>query len=177
MTIAQEIGRLNREQEVTQGAREFAAVARLLTLHKGNLDLAFRDAERSRALPRIQDSLKAATTAGTTTGATWAQPLAPYAQVADAFLASLRNFGCFDRALPFMKNIPPHTTAAVVSVGASAASVREGQLKPISRLTLGSNQLDVFKSVAILVVSDMLLRMSGAMANNLFRQELSNAVN
>jgi hypothetical protein len=75
-----------------------------------------------------------------------------------------------------MKVVPLQTEVSVTSTGATAFSVGEGQLKSISRLTLSDGQLDPQKAVAILVITDALFRMGGALAANLFQEELSNAI-
>ena len=75
-----------------------------------------------------------------------------------------------------MKQVPLHTAVSITTVGASAFSVGAGNVKPISKLSLAQSQLDVLKSVAILVASEELLRASGPLANALFTQELASAV-
>ena len=49
---------------------------------------------------------KTAVAAGTTTDATWAAPLITYQSLANSFLESLRNYGCFDRMLGSMRRVP-----------------------------------------------------------------------
>jgi hypothetical protein len=155
---------------------EFVHFAKYLMLAKGSLFGALELAEEKRALPRIKEVLKAAATAGTTTNSTWAAPLSAYTQIADGFLASLRNVGVFDAALLSMKNVPMKSQVTVTTLGATAASIGEGQVKVISKLALANSQMDPLKACAICVVADDLLKMSGNLGTNLLNAELSGAV-
>jgi hypothetical protein len=166
MSIAAQLGTLNREQTMATNAHEFTELARAIMSQKGNVDLAEKHV-RDSGLPLIKtrEILKTAVQSGSLTG-TWGGELAPFTQVADAFLVSLRNFGVFDQALPFMKQIPLQTQVAVNTVGATAYSVGEGQLKPISKLTLAaaSAQLDPQKASAIVIATVSLLKHGGGLA-------------
>ena len=70
MTIAQRIGQLAREQELTQRCAKFFDVARYVALEKGRIDGA--PAEQTFASERIQQILKSVVAAGSTTG--WGLP-------------------------------------------------------------------------------------------------------
>src|SRR5262245_4656462 len=61
----------------------------------------------------IQRVPKSVVGAGSTTG--WGQALALYAQLADAFLLSLRGASAFDAMLPWMKAVPLHQQIVVAS--------------------------------------------------------------
>src|SRR5262245_14545714 len=122
MSLAQRIGQLAREQELTQRCAKFFDVARYVALDKGRIDAA--SLEQNGASERIQQILKSVVAAGSTTG--WGQPLAPYAQLVDAFLLSLRSASAFDAMLPWMKVLPLHQQIVVASGGATAATVSEG---------------------------------------------------
>jgi hypothetical protein len=170
MTIAQRIGQLAIEKEISQGAREFCTLARYLALGRGDPHEAYRVAKQARASPSIEGILKAAVDSGSTIS--WSA-LASYNQLADAFLASLRNLSIFDAALEFMPRVPPRQQITVVSGGASGATIAEGNVKIVSKLTVGTQQAAEQKSVAIVAVTDELLRVAN---NSLFAQELSRAV-
>jgi len=170
-TVAQEIGRQYRDQRAT----EFCAVAKWVSLGRGNFGNVLQAAKAGRAGERIIDGIKAAMSAGTTTDGSFAGPLA-YQELADGFLVSLRNVGVFDAALPFAKDVPLNTQVALVTVGATAASVGEGQSKVISKLQLVASALTPRKVVAIVVASAELLQVGGDRASRLFQQELQRAV-
>jgi HK97 family phage major capsid protein len=173
-TALRQLALANREIETKQKAAAFADVAKYLMLGKGNLGNTLSEAQFKRANERVVEGVKAATAAGTTSSGTFAGPLS-YTELADAFLSSLRNVGAFDSALPFAKQIPLNVAIALVSVGASAASIGEGQSKVISKLTLAASTLNIRKAVAILIASQELLRASGV-ASRLFSDELQRAV-
>src|SRR5262245_23644836 len=175
MTIAERIGALNKEQQTNQLALDFIRVVRRIAGEKFNCGFALERAKAEQALPHIQDCIKAISQVGGIGGA-WGGELSQFQNMADGFLASLRNFGVFDRALPSMKQVPLRTNIAVLTTGATATTVPESAPKPISRLTLAQSQLEVLKSICILVSTQELLRQSGGLATRLFAQELANAV-
>ena len=175
MTIAQRIGQLARDQEVNAKAMEFCQVAKCIALGKGQSRNAIMAAQKGATTERIVEAVKTVVTPGSTGDGTWAAPLA-YQELADAFATSLRYFGVFDAALPFAKEVPLNTQVAVTTLGATAASVGEGQLKPISKLSLAATALAPRKVVAIVVASDELIRTGGDRASRLFQQEMQSAV-
>jgi hypothetical protein len=183
MSIREQIITAAAEKDAALNAKAFVHAARHLMLsHKegGGINSAWETAKHARALPQIVAALqalprvlqtKAVAQAGSITD--WGDDLAPYATLASAFLASLRNISVFEAALPFMLRVPPHTSIRVVSGGATGATVGEGQVKLISKLTLAAQNLTEKKTVAIIAASDELLRFA---ASNVFQQELSSAV-
>lgn len=176
MTIAATIGALNANIEANARANALIHVAKYLVAAKGSRSLAREMAEQRRALPNIQAVLKAAVDAGTTTGTTWAAPVSEYSGMVAAFVDSLANFGAFDAALPMMKRMPLRTRVAIVTVGATAATVSQGSIVPISSLALDGQQLAERKAVVILAGSEELFKLAGAEAAALFGRELRSAV-
>ena len=175
MTIAARIGQLARDQEVNAKAMEFCQVAQCIALGQGQSRNAIMAAQKGPTTERVVEAVKTAVTPGSTGDGTWAAPLA-YQELADAFLVSLRNIGVFDAALPFAVDVPMNMQVAVVTTGATAASIGEGQVKVISKISLSASALTPRKAVAILVATTELLRAGGAKVSRLFRQELSRAV-
>jgi hypothetical protein len=168
MTLAQRIGQLAREQELTQRCAKFFDVARYIALEK---DTIHDPAGQTAASKHIQQILKSVVAAGSTTG--WGQPLAPYAQLVDAFLLSLRSASAFDAMLPWMKGVPLHQQIVVASGGATATTVPEGTAKPIAKLQFSANPITENKTVCILAITNELLRDANS---RLFAQELTRAV-
>jgi hypothetical protein len=76
MTLAQRIGQLAREQDLTQRCAKFFDVARYVTLEK---DRIHDPAGQTATSKHIQQILKSVVAAGSTTG--WGQPLAPYTKL------------------------------------------------------------------------------------------------
>ena len=174
-TPLETLGKINRDVETNTRAKEFANVARWLMVGKGNLGNAIHEAQAHRATEKILTGLKAAVAAGSTGDANFAAPLA-YQELADGFLVSLRNIGVFDAALPFAVDVPLNTQVAVTTTGVTAASIGEGQVKVISKISLSASALTPRKAVAIIVATSELLRAGGARAARLFQQELSRAI-
>ena len=174
MKPLRELAAVSASMETNARASAFGHVAKYLMPGKGNLGNTLFEAQAKRANERVVEGIKGAVSAGTTSNATFAAPLS-YTELSDAFLSSLRNVGVFDSALPFSKQIPLNTQIALVSVGATASSVGEGQSKIVSKLTLAASTLNIRKAVAILVASQELLRASGV-ASRLFADELQRAI-
>jgi hypothetical protein len=88
--------------------------------------------------------LKAAASIGTLSGSA----LADYRAISNGFVQSLVNAGAFDTMLAAMVPLPLGTgTVGAVSTGIQAATVLEGQMKPISRLTI-TRALEVIKNAS-----------------------------
>ena len=159
MTIAQQIGRIHVQQEVSQQAKEFANLARVIALSRGDPSKVAMIQRDHRALlgPRIAAVLnnsnrvyqitprqKAAVSALDTLSG-----LAEYDALANAFLESLRNFGAFDRMLPFMRRVPFRRRIGASTAGASGATVTSASAKLISKLTLAPTAI-LFGNVRII---------------------------
>jgi HK97 family phage major capsid protein len=174
--IAQDI----RDRELSGRVRSFIDIARCVMLAKeANADVIAQRAGLPRQVRGILSTRvyqRAAVVAGSTSDATWAQPLADYQRVADAFLESLRHYGCFDAMLPAMKIVPLRTRVGASVTGISATGVGQMTVKPISKLTLGGGTVDDQKAVAVVAISEELARFSAPAAGDLFATELSAAV-
>jgi HK97 family phage major capsid protein len=195
MTIAAQLGQINRSIEMSAKARQFVNLAIAVALSRGNREAlqaiaadpskpmgpAVKSIAASRhrvyeMTPDLTFRQKAAAAAGTTADSGWALPLADYQVLASAFLESLRNYGAFDGMLGSMRRVPFRTRIGAVTSGASGTTVLQQQIKPISRLSLSSTVIDERKAIAILVATDELMRFGDTAAGNLFDVELANAV-
>jgi HK97 family phage major capsid protein len=200
MTIAAQIGRLNSQIETNQKAKDFATLAKIIALSKGDhwvpQQLLEKLDPRTRILagqqlkaiigggsdkiytlsPRDIEQTKAAVLAGGTASGDWSEQLANYQILASAFLESLRNFGAFDKLLPSMKRVPFRTRIGTNTSAVTGATVGQQSVKPISKLSLTATQIDEAKVAAIMVVTEELARASDSTAGNLFATELSNAI-
>jgi hypothetical protein len=179
-SIADRIGQASVDLERRGRLAGFLQQARCLVV--GGLDgFAVQDeARRSRVLPPVVEALsspfiKATVAAATTTDSTWASPLAG-TQLADAFGELLRDVSAFDRLLPDMVRIPPATKVAAITAGISGAVVGEGAPKPAGKLSAVQFEVTMKKSVAFIVISRELMRMSTPGALALLRRELTGAV-
>src|SRR5262245_55599468 len=119
---------------------EFFKLARTIALHRGDMLAAAAYAKANRATERVVSLLqRAAVSPGSLTS--WADIASEYAVLSEAFSASLRHVGVFDRALPFMIPSPLR----------SRAVVGEGVVKPITKLdfSAANNLVDPKKASAI----------------------------
>ena len=155
MNIAAQISQQVLERENSLNARNFAHAAKWLVIGEGNWELAYKRAKEARALPAILECLKAAAPPLGTSGAS---ALVPYTTLANAFLLSLRSSALFDAAKPFMISVPFRTKIAVVSGGATGSTMPEGNVKLVSKLSLSASQMTEMKTVAMVAVSDEVLR-------------------
>jgi hypothetical protein len=105
----------------------------------------------------------------------WATAIAPFRQLVMAFLATLARFGCFDAMLPFMVRLPFRSQIIVSSSVITGAGTAEAENKPVGDLSLSAEQLDVEKTIAMLVASDELLRVAAA-ADLVIETELRQAI-
>ena len=183
------LGAISMSLESSTRAREFVALARCIALGGGSVGKAMSVARDARLSPSVKsiladsrkvynlpDNIKTAVLAGSTTDATWAEPLAEYQVLANAFLESLRNFGAFDRMLGSMRRVPLRTRIGASTAVITGAAVPQAMVKAVSKLSLTSNELDEVKVAAILVVTQELAKFGSGPAGDLFSVELSNAV-
>ena len=178
MSLTQQVRRANADQDVRRASNEFIMLAKCLAVG-GDLPNALEYAKQNRAVERVQEVLKAAVAAGTTTDTAWASALVPYQSIANGFLESLRNQSAYQSILSDggFRVVPFKSRLGVVSVGAVASRIGEMGLKPISRISVTSDQLDqILKAVCIVVVSSELARFSGPVGNQLIGAELRGAV-
>jgi hypothetical protein len=107
---------------------------------------------------------------------TWgADALGPYQQTAEGFIASLRNDGAWDAALPFMVRVPFRTKLAVSTTAIVATETSEGLGKDVFELALVAESLEPRKVSATVVITEELARLGGDNANGLILRELRNA--
>jgi hypothetical protein len=171
MTIAQRIAMNERASENARLTSEFGQFARFFVLAKGHPARAGLLADEARAI-KVRDIFKSAQTAGTLTS--WSQ-LADYRLMVSGFANSLQNIGVFDGMLPAMRRVPLSVTVGAVSVAAAGFYVSEGSAKPATRLSITSGTLEPLKAVALLPVSNELLRIGDPEVQSLFTSELQNA--
>lgn len=125
--------------------------------------------------PEVENVLKAAVSAGTTTDSTWAAPLVEYQVMAQEFIEYLRPRTIIGRIpglrrVPFKVKVPRQT--AVASVG----WVGEGKPKPVGSGAFDSVTLDHYKIAGIIVLTDELVRLSNPSAETLAREDLAGGI-
>lgn len=160
---------------------EFARYAMCLGAAKGDLATAFAIAQRR--FPdneRINNVLKAAVAAGTTTDATWASPLVEYNDFAGDFVEYLRpqtiigRFGTGN--IPALRNVPFNIHIKGQTSGGAGYWVGEGKPKPVTKFDFNNVYLGWAKVANIAVLTEELMRFSSPSAEALVRDALASAL-
>jgi HK97 family phage major capsid protein/HK97 family phage prohead protease len=159
----------------------FARFAMAMFAGKGDVSSAKAFAEN--AFPdddRLQNVMKAAVAAGTTTSPTWAGNLVDYQNLSNEFIEFLRprtivgQFGVGNvpalRRVPFNVRIPGKTGSG------TAAWVGEGYAKPVTASSYEPTELKWSKIAAISVITEELARFADPAVQTLVRDDLAEAV-
>ncbi|PBB80967.1 phage major capsid protein [Mesorhizobium sp. WSM3879] len=157
----------------TDKGMDMARVARVLAVCNEGWEIDTADAP-----PRVIEAVKAlksAVVAGRIDGNGWGAELAPYSNVSNAFMESVRNVGVFFRIADSMMKVPLRSRLTAVTASANAYVLGEGSAKKLSRMSLEGEYVDAFRATGFVIVSNELLKM-GALADPLISQELRGAV-
>ena len=158
-----------------QKAGDFLAIATLLAhtgvrsrtsfglLRKDIIRLAFKRSSNKRSAAGSLSSASA---------------IAPYDAAVSAFFESLQHVGIFDKILAdgAFRRVPIKGRGVVVTGAASGNKITEGMVKPISSLELDGETLAPKKSLAVLAVTQELLKLGAPGTSELFNSELRTAV-
>jgi len=160
---------------------EFARYAMALGAAKGQLGTALEIAKsRFSDTPRVVNVLKAAVAAGTTTDATWAQPLMEYTQFAGDFVEFLRPqtiIGKFGQGgIPALRAVPFNVNIRAQTSGGDGYWVGQGAPKPLTKVNFENIYLPFAKVANIAVITEELLRFSNPSAEALVRDALAGAL-
>ncbi len=102
--------------------------------------------------------------------------LAPYRQMVDSFVESLRNAGVFDKIFPDMRRLPLRRRVVAATFAITGAKVGEGSAKPVSQLTIAGSELELQKAAIIIVLTKEVFVNSTSGAQALLARELRNGV-
>ncbi len=160
---------------------EFARYVKCLAAAKGNASQAAEIAKSHYPdLPRIQNVLKAAVAAGTTTDPTWAGALVEYNTFAGDFVEFLRPqtiLGRFGQGgIPSLFQVPFNVRIPGQTSGGEAYWVGEGQPKPLTKFDFATSTLGFAKVANIAVLTEELVRFSSPSADLLVRNALASAI-
>lgn len=151
----------------------FTRYAMALAASNGNLMQAAEIAKRwHNDTPEVEEVLKSAVAAGTTTDAGWALPLVPYQQMASEFIEFLRPMTILGR-LPGLRRVPFNITMPSQTAGSSAQWVGEGQSKPVSSLAFTTVNMRFTKVANIVVLTEELVRFSNPAAEAIVRGDMA----
>jgi len=166
-TTLPRLGDITREQHRKMLALEYMQWLGCLTETRtpSNASMAFLNRyPQSVGASFVRKSLetKAAVGVGTSTDATWANPLVGPKALEDAFIALARTASLLGR-IPGVRNVPFATKVPLEDVGASFTWVAEGAVKPISMMSFSDNiLLPVLKGQGIVVLSRELVELAAA---------------
>lgn len=138
---------------------------------KGNLMQAAEIAKQWNDTPEVEQVLKAAVAAGTTTDTTWAAPLVPYQNMTSDFIELLRPATLLGR-MTGLRNVPFNVRIPGQTQGSTVAWVGETAPKPVSALGFEDITLRFNKLAGIVVISDELARLSTPSAEAIIRGDL-----
>lgn len=161
-----------------QGATAFAEVirAKAMRMNPEEIKVAGFSSRAHNILRDPGATVKSAVDAGSMLDGNWAAALSPIGGLSKNFLGSLAGISVFDALLPSMLTVPLQTKIAFVTAAGTGASVGEGQAKPMTSLSLGNLPVQEQKSVAFVIVSKEVLKISNFNATQLFLSELQKAV-
>jgi HK97 family phage major capsid protein len=151
-------------------ARLGLAIAKM----KGDL-LAAVEYTRDKSWERPERICRAAVNSGTTSDPDFASKLVEYRNVSSAFLAAIEVLSPLDMLAGMAAgNIPAKKRIVLSTIALSGSVVAEGAPKPVSSLAFDTTLTEEQKAIAIVVMSDELLRMSDSAAVTLIQRELAN---
>lgn len=159
------------QRNVEKGTR-FTRYVMALAAAKGALPSAMEIARsRFSDTPEVEQVLRAAVAAGTTTDTAWAAPLAVYNDMASEFIELLRPETIVGRLnglrrVPFRIRIPRQTS------GVSVGWVGQGAPKPVTKQGFDSVTIPHAKIAAIVAITEELARWSTPSAEATVRQDL-----
>lgn len=157
-------------------AAEFAKRWKDETPEVGNVlvaatQLGTTDFHKSAGESGLQQVLKAAVSAGTTTDSTWAAPLVQYQDMASEFIELLRPETILGK-LTGLRQVPFNLRIQRQTAGVAGSFVGEGAPKPVNAMAFDSITMTWAKAAVIVVLSDELVRFSNPSAEALARRDL-----
>lgn len=154
----------------------FTRYAMALARAKGNTVQALEIARSAFAdTPEVATILKAAVAAGTTTDATWAEPLVEYQTLANEFIELLRPQTILGR-IPNLREVPFNVRMPKQTGGGTYGWVGEGAPKPVGKLTFGEVTLRWAKAAGIIVLTEELVRQSNPKAETIVRDDMTKGI-
>jgi HK97 family phage major capsid protein/HK97 family phage prohead protease len=163
-------GRVSVRPNVPLGTA-FIRMACAKLVCNGNLYEAAEYAKRwDDSTPEVALSLKAAVAPGTTTDATWAQPLVNQTMVND-FIELLRPATVLGK-IPGLRDVPFNCKVPMQTAGGAYGWVGEAKPKPLTKLAFSSDTLGVTKVAGIIVLTEELVRLSNPKAEDLVRRDM-----
>jgi HK97 family phage major capsid protein len=155
-----------------------AQVAKLLFKAKGNIDIALNHASADQRIdPRVQNVLKAAVAAGSTSNETWVGNLvgdetSVYADFVE-YLRPRTIIGRFGNdGIPSLRRVPFRVPLIGQSSGGAGYWVGEGNAKPLTKFDFSRTTMQPLKVANIAILTMEAVRDSSPSADALVRDQL-----
>ena len=153
---------------------DFVRFVKATALSRGNPMQALEIAKSMNYGPRVENVLKAAVSAGTTTSAGFTSLIDP-AVMAGEFIELLRPQTILGK-MTKVRNVPGNIKLLKANTGTSVSWLGEGKSAPITNAAFGDLTIGDHKIGAISVFSEELLRRSEPAADALVRDDLTAAI-
>lgn len=169
-------GRVQVVRNLPKGTA-FTRYAMALAAGKGNTMMAAEVAKNiwAKDTPEVEQVLRAAVAAGTTTDTNWAAPLAQYTNMASEFIELLQPMTFLGRMSGF-RNVPFLTRMPRQTSGSTVGWVGQGAPKAVSKLQFDSVTIPHAKLAGIVAITEELARLSTPSAEATVRQDLLDTV-
>ncbi len=164
---------------IERGPGEFVLLAKsLMKTHGDFTAAAYSVAETHPHQSRVAEVCKAAVGAGSLSNPEWAGNLAPYSQVSNGFLESLRSLSVFDRMLGdnAIQRVPLRTKLTVVTGSSVGTEVDEMLQVPVGKMTLTGQSVEPLKVLSLVVLNQEVILNTSNAAMSMLSRELRNAV-
>jgi len=142
----------------------------LLVCHGNRYEAAEYAKRWDDSTPEVALSLKAAIAPGTTTDATWANPLVNQT-ISSEFLELLRPATILGQ-ISGLRQVPFNTKVPAQTGGGTYGWVGEAKPKPLTKLAFSSEVLGITKVAGIIVLTEELVRLSNPSAEALCRADM-----
>lgn len=156
----------------------FGQMARFIAAGRGDPVQSLALAEAQKADPKVINILKAAVSGHSTNDPGFGTSSSDYRAVASGFVELLRSRSAFYQLLEngSFSRVPLRTRLSLVTGGATGNIVPEGSAAPVSSMQLANSTLDPVKAVALVVMSDEVLKVGNPGSQAMVSRELRNAV-
>jgi hypothetical protein len=162
----------------TPSTAHFGQLARFIALGKHDRLQALAIAEKQRASDKVINVLKAVVNAHSTSDTGFTTASADYRAIATGFVELLRSRSMFYNLLEGgnLARVPLRTRLGVVTQSATGDVLAEGVAAPVSKMALSGPALEPVKAVALIVVTDDIIKTAAPGAQALLSRELRNSV-
>jgi hypothetical protein len=144
----------------------------LALMHAAERTLARNPRTLSRDLLQRRSQFMQKSEPGTTTGVSWAAPLASIRPLIESFVDVARPQSLVGKLLPLASRCPFNVSVPTASTGGTYRWTSEGGPKPVGAMSLTSATLPIAKASGIIVISTELAKLTAPGSEVVVRREL-----